>query len=592
MDVTTPKSKQGDTKTGSELDGALRAHTSAFSATWVFSFFINLLMLTGPLFMLQVYDRVLTSRSIPTLLALFLLVTFLFIVLGVLELVRSRILVRIGTQLEQKLNRRLFDAEMRVNIETGGGHIKALRELDVFRQFLTGPGPIALFDSPWVPAYIALIFVFHWTLGLLAIAGAVILFIIAILNEVRTRRPIESATEYLNTAAQFAEAGRTNSHALSAMGMLGPFGRLWQKERDQGLVYQAQASDRAGTLAAASKTIRLFLQSAMLALGAALAVNDIISPGTMIAASIILGRALQPVEQSISQWRGFIKARQAHKTISQILNSVPPSRKRTILNPPLGELQVKKLRTKVPGGNAAILGKNPNQGGISFGLKPGQSLGIVGASGSGKTTLAKAILGLWPGDCVAGEVLLDNVALNKWDPAQLGKSIGYLPQEVEIFGGTIKQNIARFHEDADDKSVIKAAQLAGVDKMIEGLPRAYDSDVGFLGAHLSAGQKQRVGLARALYGDPCLVVLDEPNSALDGLGQAALNRTLLELRKRAVTTIVISHRDGIIRDMEYMMFLQDGDILTMGTRPQVLQKLQELGIMAKAPTLAGPGGHQ
>lgn len=558
----------------------MRQHSSAFTATWIFSFFINLLMLTGPLFMLQIYDRVLTSRSMPTLIALLLLVTFLFIVLGLLEVVRSRIFVRIGMKLDKQMSDKLFNAEILVNLKTGGGVVGGVRELDVFRQFLTGPGPFALFDSPWVPAYIALIFVFHWTLGILAVVGAIALFIIALLNDIRTRKPLDEASKSMGASAQMADSGRRNAQVLSAMGMLAPFRKMWQSERTKGLNLQAKASDRAGSLTSISKALRLFLQSAMLAVGAALAVKQIITPGTMIAASIILGRALQPVEQSIGQWRGFIKARQAYKSINDILSQVaePTERtERTILAEPKGYLQVEKLRAKVPNEKKVIIGRNPKGGGINFTLKPGQSLGVIGPSGSGKTTLAKALLGLWPQNDTSGEVLLDNVALNKWNADQLGRNIGYLPQGVELFGGTIKQNISRFHDNPEDSAVIEAARLAGVDNMITDMPEAYETDIGFMGSKLSTGQRQRVALARALYGNPAFIVLDEPNSALDAVGQAALKNALLEMKKRSKTIIVISHRDDALKDMELMIFLSAGEQMLFGPRNKVLAKLQEIG---------------
>ena len=533
-------------------------------------------MLTGPLFMLQIYDRVLTSRSMPTLIALFLLVTFLFIVLGLLEVVRSRIFVRLGMKLDQQMSDRLFDAEILVNIKTGGGVVGGVRELDTFRQFLTGPGPFALFDSPWVPIYIIIIFIFHWTLGVLAIFGAIALFIIALLNDIRTRKLLEDAGKSMGAGAQLEDSGRRNAQVLSAMGMLAPFRKLWQSERSKGLTLQAIASDRSGTLTAISKSLRLFLQSAMLAVGAALAVKQIITPGTMIAASIILGRALQPVEQSIGQWRGFIKAREAYKNINDILSKVEEPVERTILAEPKGYLKVEKLRAKVPGEKAVIIGRNPRASGINFSLTPGQSLGIIGPSGSGKTTLAKALLGLWPQADVSGEISLDNIALNKWNPEQLGRNIGYLPQGVELFGGTIKQNISRFYENPTDAAIVEAAQLAGVDKMITDMPQAYETDIGFMGTRLSTGQRQRVALARALYGNPALIVLDEPNSALDAVGQNALKKALLEMHKRSTTVIVISHRDDALRDMELMMFLNQGEQMLFGARNKVLAKLREM----------------
>ncbi len=550
-----------------ELREALRASSGAFIATGIFSFVINMLMLTGPLFMLQIYDRVLTSRSEQTLVALFILVAGLFAILGMLELVRSRILVRIGTRLDEQLSGRVFEAVMRQSLNPARGAATggALKELDVLRQFLTGPGPVALFDSPWVPVYIAVIFMFHWTLGVLAVIGATMLFIVAILNDVMSRKPMGEANTALGKANYISEAGRRNAEVLSAIGMMDNFRNLWETDHNEALNKQAQASDRTGALTAFSKSMRLFLQSAMLAAGAALAIQQIVTPGIMIAASIILGRALQPVEQAIGHWRGMIRAHQAYRTLKGLLRATPPYRKKTALPAPRGQLLVKQIRAVAPMTNKPILG------GVNFNLKPGQVLGVLGPSASGKSTLARILVGVWP--ITAGEVRLDGATLDQWTPVERGKFLGYLPQDVELFNGTISQNICRFEPDAEPEKIIKAAQRVGVHEMILQLPNGYDTVLNNLGGNISAGQRQRIALARAIYDDPVLVVLDEPNSNLDARGDEALLQAVKGMRERGQAVIVIAHRLSVLAAVDLLLVLEAGEQRAFGARDDVLAKL-------------------
>lgn len=572
----------------SELARAFRSHRAAFAATAVFSFFINLLMLTGPLFMLQIYDRVLPSRSLPTLFALFGLMTLMFIIVGLLEWIRSRVLVRIGMRLDRQLSDRLFDAEVRRNLLAGGGKgVAALRELDVLRQFMTGPGPFALFDSPWVPVYIAVVFLFHWTLGVLAVVGALCLFVVAILNDIRTRRPIEEGAVAQWSSGRLSEAGQRNAQVLSSMGMLPSYRALWKREHDDALVSQAVASDRAGSLTAVSKAFRLFLQSAMLGAGAWLAVDQIITPGVMIAASIILSRALQPIEQSISQWRGFVRARRAYRLLEGLLDAVPQAAEKTILTEPRGALKVMRLGATVPGSERTIL-KGER---LSFALQPGQTLGVIGPSGSGKSTMAKAIMGVWPREATTGQIEIDGTPIWQWDTLQLGSNVGYLPQDVELFPGTVKANIARFDPDMDDAKVVEAARLAGVDKMVLDLPHGFETDIGHMGASLSAGQAQRIGLARALYGNPALIVLDEPNSNLDRLGELALENAISRMRDMGRTVVVISHRAEALQTIDFLMLITNGDMAMFGPRDRVVAELRAMQAkMAASPNpVAGFG---
>ncbi len=550
-----------------ELRAALQASRMAFIAIGIFSFVINILMLTGPLFMLQIYDRVLTSRSMPTLIAMIVLVAGLFTILGILELVRSRVLVRIGTRIDERLSGRVFESVMRqsLNPSRDVASAAALKELDTLRQFLTGPGPFALFDAPWVPVYIGVIFLFHWTLGVLAVVGAIILFIVAILNDYLSRKPMAEANTALMKAAHISESGRRNAEVLSAIGMINNFKTLWQADHNTALTKQAQASDRAGALTAFSKSMRLFLQSAMLAAGAALAIYQLVTPGVMIAASIILGRALQPVEQAIGQWRGLIRAIQAYRTLRGLLHMTPPYPEKTALPPPRGKLVLDHVCAVTPAGDKQILTN------VGFRLEPGQVLGVIGPSASGKSTLARILVGVWP--VAGGEVRLDGATLEQWGPVERGKFTGYLPQDVELFNGTISQNICRFEPNASSEKIVEAAQRVGVHEMILQLPDGYDTVLSNMGGNISAGQRQRIALARAIYGDPVIVVLDEPNSNLDTSGDEALIRAIIAMRERGQSVIVIAHRRGILAAVDFLLVLDSGVQRALGPRDKVLAEL-------------------
>lgn len=551
----------------SELVEVLQFSRNAFLIIGLFSMVINILMLTGPLFMLQIYDRVLSSGSIPTLIALSILVAVLFAFMVVLEIVRSRLLIRVGARLDERLSRRVFDAIIktsvvgRTNVNTGG----ALRELEIIRQFLSGNGPIVLFDAPWVFIYIAVIFMFHWTLGVISVLGALALFILALINDLRTRELLTSAGQAANTGNTFVEAGRRNAEILTAMGMKDAFIQMWKGTHEKSAREQMEASDRGGTITSIIKGLRLTLQSGMLAAGAALAVQQIITPGVMIAASIILARALQPVEQAVGQWRGFIRARQAYLLLNNLLAATRDRPQQTELPPPTGAIAASQLRVAAPGTQKLILND------INFSLKAGDGLGIVGPSASGKSSLVRALIGIWTP--VGGSVRLDKATLDQWDPQVLGKFIGYLPQDVELFGGTVKENIARFDQEASDESVIEAARNAGVYDMIVQLPDGFDYDVGNFGTNLSAGQRQRVALARALFGDPPLVVLDEPNSNLDVAGDGALTEAIKGMRSRGQTVIIVAHRKSAIEAIDKLLYLENGQQVAFGPKDKVLNEI-------------------
>jgi len=545
------------------LKAAFTTCRGAFTSAGVFSFFINLLMLTGPLFMLQVYDRVLTSGSIPTLVALLFLVAVLFAFMGGLELIRSRLLVRIARRVDEELSdetlRAVFVHALRHSPNVNS---QPVRDLDNVRQFVGGPGPFTLFDAPWTPVYLGVIFLLHWWLGIFAVVGALVLFAVAAFNEIVTREPMARSAQASMASHALVEEGRRNSEVLKAMGMTRQFREKWQRLHNAALDQQIQASDRAGEITSFSKATRLFLQSAMLALGAYLAVQQLITPGTMIAASIIMSRALQPVEQAITHWRSFLQVRKAYDRLSVALESAYEAPPTLQLPPPRGHLQVEQLYLRAPGGEEVILH------GVNFELLPGTALGVIGVTGAGKTSLVRALVGLWPP--AKGTVRIDDATLDQWSPEALGPHVGYLPQDVELFSGSIAENIARLDAEPDGQAVVTAAQRANVHEMVLRLAEGYDTLVGEGGFALSAGQRQRIGLARALYGDPVFVVLDEPNSNLDAEGESALVNAIHQLKSNGATVVVAAHRPSAIGAVDQLLFLKDGKMAAFGPRDEVL----------------------
>jgi PrtD family type I secretion system ABC transporter len=551
---------------GGELAEALRASRRAFLATGGFSFVINVLMLTGPLFMLQVYDRVLTSGSISTLVALSAMTAALYGIIGYLELVRSRIVVRIGAEVDGRIGDRVFEASLRRSVVGQGTSLPALRELDTLRQFLASQGPLTFFDAPWTPIYLAVIFMLHWTLGIAATIGAALLFAIAVLSEARSRTPLAAAGKAAFKSLELAETGQRNAEAITAMGMLGAYRERWQQANRESLAWQIFAADRLGGMSALSKSLRLLLQSLMLAIGAALAINGHISAGAIVAGTIIFGRALAPVEQAIGQWRQFLKARESYEKLDELLRKEPPQPARTSLPAPKGILTVTGLRVASPETRQVILS------GLAFEVKPGQMLAVIGPSASGKSTLARTLVGLWP--AASGQVKLDGARIDQWSQEALGRHIGYLPQNVELFAGTVADNIARFQSDASDADIVAAATQAHAHEMILALPEGYQTQLGAFGTYLSAGQRQRIGLARALYGNPALVVLDEPNSNLDRSGDEALASAVGGMRRRGQTVVLVSHRVQAIGMADLLLYLDRGTQRAFGPRDEVMKLFQ------------------
>ena len=568
-------------KEPSELAQVLGKSRSAFIGAGVFSFFINLLMLVSPLYMLQIYDRVLASRNETTLWVLTFVAVSLIIVYAALETMRSRVLVRISGKMDSLLNARVFTALFKSAVRgPGGGSGQAIRDLDSVRDFLTGQGLFAFFDAPWMPLYLGAIFLIDPLLGWVATAGGVTLFSLAVLTEIATRDTLSEASAANMRAGHFVEVSLRNVEAIEAMGMVPAMLRRWQGRRAKMLQLQSLASDRAGVITALSKFTRVVLQIAILGFGAYLVIHDHITAGLMIAASIMMGRALAPVEIAVGSWKHFLTARSAYDRLNALLKAVPAQRDFMHLPPPRGVLQVEQAIVVPPGATVPALR------GVGFNVAAGDIVGIIGPSAAGKSTLARLLVGVWPP--YSGKVRIDGADINTWDRERLGPYIGYLPQDVELFEGTIAENIARFGEvDADQ--VILAAQRAGVHELILKLPAGYDTHIGPGGQTLSGGQRQRVGLARALHGDPAIIVLDEPNSNLDNDGEAALARTVADLKARKRTTLVITHRPSLLASVDYIMVMREGLIEKFGPRDEILGQYLRPAAVPSAPAEPEPG---
>jgi ATP-binding cassette subfamily C protein len=551
----------------SEMSAFLRSCRRIFWALAAFSGMSNLLMLTGSFFMLQVYDRVLPGRSIPTLIALMALATVLYLFQGGLDLVRNRISARVGRYLDEKLSIRVFDALVRLPLKTraDGDGLQSLRDLDQVRGFLSGGGPTALFDLPWMPIYLGVCFLFHFWIGVTALVGALVLVGITMLTETRTRGPAKASSRLAVSRSALALEGRRNAEVLQAMGMRQQAALRWRDVNAKYLAANERASDVANGLGGASKVFRSILQSLVLAVGAVLVINQESTAGIIIAGSILTARALAPVELAIANWKGFVAARQSGQRLDQLLKLLPTEEERLALPAPVETLTVEQLYVGAPNSERPTLSE------VSFQLRSGQAVGIIGPSGSGKSTLARALVGVWP--CVRGRIRLDNAALVHWSSDALGKHIGYLPQDVELFDGSIAMNIARFDPQATAAAVLEASHAAGAHDLILSLPEGYSTKIGEGGMALSAGQRQRIGLARAFYGMPFLVVLDEPSSNLDSEGEEALTEAILSVRRRGGIVVVIAHRPKALDGVDHVLALGEGRVQSFGKRDEVLKRV-------------------
>ncbi|MEH6726319.1 MAG: type I secretion system permease/ATPase [Hyphomicrobiales bacterium] len=531
-----------------------------------FSLVTNILMLTGPLFMLQVYDRVLSSGSVSTLVALSILVAILYTLYGFLEFVRGRIMTRVGQQIDERYRHTAFNMVShyaKLGKEQVG--LAPMQDLVTVRNFVSGPGPLAFLDMPWAPIYLFVIYLMHPLLGLASLCAVLLLAGLAMLNHRLITEPTEQSQKAQAAAQNLGAESRRNVETSSVLGMTNVVRDRWTLLQTEALEAQTSASDKGGAITASSRTLRLVFQSAILALGAYLAVRQQISPGTMIAASIIMSRALAPVEQSVTHWQAFVSFRQAWKRFATLMADLPKPVSRLSLPAPQGRVSVEALTI------FSQTDRRPLLQGISFQLEPGSGLGIIGPTGAGKTTLARALTGNWP--LKQGVVRLDGADLDHWDPVELGPYLGYLPQRVDLFEGTISQNIARFQTSARPDDIVEAAKQAAVHDMIQQLPDGYNTEIGPGGGTLSAGQCQRIGLARALYGQPALVILDEPNANLDAEGEAALIKAVLSVRARGGTVILVAHRPSAIAALDKLMMLRNGRMMAFGDKDEVLAKV-------------------
>ncbi|HWZ40322.1 MAG TPA: type I secretion system permease/ATPase [Bradyrhizobium sp.] len=560
-----------------ELADALRACRGAFVGVGVMSCIINLLYLTGSIFMLEVYDRVLPSRSVPTLVGLIILASFLYIAQGVLDMIRGRILGRIGTALDEALNERVFETVVRLPLLIGSRNegLQPLRDLDNVRGFLGGMGPSAFFDLPWLPLYLAICFAFHVMIGVTALVGAIILVSLTLVTEYLSRQPAREAMGLAARRNDLAAASRRNAEVMVAMGMFGRLTQRWGQANEKYLEGNQRASDIAGGLGAVAKVLRMMLQSAVLGVGAYLVIHQEATAGIIIAGSILSARALAPVDLAIAHWRSFVAARQSWQRLTHLLDQMPVRPVPTLLQTPSSQLAVEGISIVAPGDQKVIVQD------VSFVLSAGHGLGVIGPSGSGKSSLIRALVGVW--QPFRGKVRLDGAALDQWSSDMLGRHIGYLPQDVELFTGTVAQNICRFDSEAKSDDIIAAAKEAGVHDMIIKMRDGYNTQVGEQGAALSAGQAQRVALARAVYGDPFLIVLDEPNSNLDTEGDEALTRAVRGARERGAVVVVVAHRPIGIEAVDQILVLKDGRMQAFGPKEQVLAQVLQPRVAAPTP---------
>jgi ATP-binding cassette, subfamily C, bacterial PrsD len=537
---------------------------------------VNVLALTGSFYMLQIYDRVLSSRSIPTLIALSMLAIALYLFQGGLEIVRSQVLVRIASRLDRQLTTMTYDAVVRLRSFVGSqaSPMQPLRDVDAIRTFLSGQAPVAILDMPWIPLYLGFVFLLHPVLGWATTAGALFLISLTLLTERLMRKPTEASSGASKQRWTLAEASEQNAEVLNAMGFAHRFMRRFQSASHDYLAANERLSDIVGSLTVVSRVFRLMLQSALLGLGAYLTISGEMTAGAIIACSIAASRALAPIEVAIANWRGFVAARQSGHRLEAVFSSLPTRGKPLLLQPPTNGLSLEGLAVAVPGTQTITLSN------ITFAVKAGSVVAVIGPSAAGKSTLARAITGVWP--LARGAVRLDGAAHSSWSPEELGKHVGYLPQDVQLFDGSITENISRFEENPDSLKVVTASQMACVHEMVLRLPNGYETRIGSGGSVLSAGQRQRIALARALYGNPFLIVLDEPNSNLDSDGEAALIKAIEGVKARGGIVIVIAHRPSVLGAADTVAVIGGGQLTAIGPKDEILRKVLRYPVTAPA----------
>ena len=578
------RKQDADIKVGlRELKEARRESRGLYWFVGIFSFFVNLLMLTGPLYMLQVYDRVIGSRSEETLIALSVLVLFLYGMMGLLDYARGRVMGRVGARFQSRLDKRVFSAVIRrTAADPNPQKANGLRDLEAVQRLMTSPVLMAIFDMPWTPIFIAAIFLFHPWLGLLALAGGAVLILATFVNQLMSRTPQSRAGGAQLQAELMSEQLKNEAEVIQALGMRRASFERWHQSRSVSLQEGMTAADIGGTFSSATKTFRLFLQSAMLGLGAYLVLQGQLTPGAMIAGSILLGRALAPVEQSIAQWPLVQRAQEGWNNLAVLLSEVPQEAEKTELPRPRAMLEAQQATIIPPGQSQAALRI------VSFKIEPGTACGVIGPSGAGKSTLARAITGVWRP--AGGKIRLDGASLDNYDPDVLGQLIGYLPQRVQLFDGTIAENIARLTGQPNAEKVVEAAKKAAAHDMILELPDGYDTRVSAVGGRLSGGQVQRIGLARAMYGDPVLLVLDEPNSNLDNEGSAALNRAIRDMKAAGGSIMIMAHRPAAIQECDVLLMLENGQKRAFGPKEEVLREVVQNAGQIRASAKQGQTG--
>lgn len=561
------------------LQLAIQRCKSGLYGIAAFSFVINLLMLAGPLYMMLVYDRVLASQSVPTLVGISLLIGVLLLAQGLLTMIRSRMLIRVGNRLSQSLEETVFETHVEKSVRKGATSAQTLRQLGTVREFLGGSTLPVLFDAPWALVYIGVVYLLHPVLGFISLVGFTILLFCGIANEFFTRGRLREAAEWSHESGKLLNDTMRNAEVVSAQGMTGRLFKRWSKLEGRAQVRQSKASDVSSDFGAISRTVRLMLQSMILGTGAYLAIQGQLSPGSIIAASIIMARGLAPAEQAITGWKQWLAARAAYQNLKQDLVQFFVEQPRMTLPSPKGSVIVRQAYVAIPNTTRPVLNN------VSFSLSAGDVLAIIGPSGSGKSALARALVGAW--STMRGTIRLDGADLGQWSKKQLGESIGYLPQDVELFDGTVRENIARFADDIDDRDVVAAAKKAGAHDLILSLPNGYETRIGENGRHLSGGQRQRIGLARAMFGNPCLIVLDEPNSNLDSLGDVALHDAIRTWKDEGRTAIIVSHRPSAVELAQKVLALDNGRVRAFGPKSQVLKTTDRGTMIASGLSQAG-----